>query len=303
MPISSEALIKLFIQAYDECWGYIWGKYGQTWTAKDQQKLVNRMVSNYGDDWKNSEAAKDDDYYMGARYGSKWIGYRVTDCSGLFRWAIELLGGKIAHGSNSIYDRYCNSKGKLTAENRKTLRPGTAVFTYNEKTKKRPHIGIYIGNGEVIEAASTQKGVIKSKITDAKWKYWGELKMVSYDGENLGFPESPGWRPTIRRGSKCDEVTELQTMLWRLGYDLGPCGIDGDFGRATKAALEAFQKDNGLNPDGVCGPMTWDALDKTILGHTEPPKQYTVCLYHLNQTQVDALKKEYPDAVITEEKE
>ena len=301
MPISSEALIKLFIQAYDECWGYIWGKYGQTWTSKDQDKLEALMVSRYGEKWKDSDAAKDDDYYMGARYGRKWVGYRVADCSGLFRWAIELLGGKIAHGSNSIYDRYCSSKGKLTAENRKTLKPGTAVFVYKKETKKRTHIGLYIGDGVVIEAASTQKGVIKSKITDSKWTYWGELKMVDYSGENLGFPETPGWRPTIRRGSKGDEVTELQTMLWRLGYDLGPCGIDGDFGKATKAALEAFQKDHGLNPDGVCGPLSWDALDKAILGHTEPPKTYTVCLYHLNQTQVDTLKKEYPDAVVNEE--
>lgn len=296
--VSSEALIKLFVQAYDECWGYIWGKYGQVWTAKNQQKLVDRMMTNYGDDWRNSADARADDYYMGARYGSKWVGSRVADCSGLFRWAIETLGDSIAHGSNSIYDRYCKSKGELTAENRKTLRPGTAVFTYNFTTKKHPHIGLYIGDGEVIEAASTQLGVIKSKITDSKWKHWGELKMVAYDDGNLGFPEAPGWRPTVRRGDKGTEVTELQTMLWRLGYDLGSCGIDGDFGKATQAAVKAFQKDTGLSQDGVCGPLTWDALEKAVLA---PAIMYTVTIYHVNAKQMDALLTEYPNSTAVKE--
>ena len=299
--ITAQALIAKFEQALKEEWGYIWGTAGILWDESRQKQKVQYMVSKYGSGWKTGTAAKQDNYYYAALYGSKWAGHRVADCSGLFRWAFGELGGKIAHGSNSIYDRYCNSKGKLTAENRKTLRPGTAVFTYNENTKKRPHIGLYIGNGEVIEAASTQKGVIKSKITDSKWKYWGELKMVSYDGENLGFPESPGWRPTIRRGSKGDEVTELQTMLWRLGYNLGSYGIDGDFGRITQEAVKAFQKSVGLTQDGVCGPLTWDALDKAVAGHIEPPKKYTVHIQHLDQTQADALKKSYPEAVITEE--
>ena len=31
----------------------------------------------------------------------------------------------------------------------------------------------YIGNGKVIEAASTQKGVVKSNASDKKWTHWG----------------------------------------------------------------------------------------------------------------------------------
>jgi hypothetical protein len=41
-------------------------------------------------------------------------------------------------------------------------------------------VGLYIGNGEVIEASSTESGVIKSKITNSKWAEWGELKGVDY---------------------------------------------------------------------------------------------------------------------------
>ena len=35
------------------------------------------------------------------------------------------------------------------------------------------------------------------------------------------------------------------------------------FGTKTKTAVEAFQNDNDLTKDGVCGPKTWAALDST----------------------------------------
>ncbi len=68
--------------------------------------------------------------------------------------------------------------------------------------------------------------------------------------------------PTLRKGSKGAAVTELQTILLKLGYDLGPCGIDGDFGKRTDAAVRKYQKDHGLAADGIVGKMTWKELMK-----------------------------------------
>jgi peptidoglycan hydrolase-like protein with peptidoglycan-binding domain len=65
-------------------------------------------------------------------------------------------------------------------------------------------------------------------------------------------------RPIIKSGAKGSIVEELQRRLNDHGFDLAP--IDGVFGMNTKAALAAFQKANGLEPDGVCGPLTWRAL-------------------------------------------
>ena len=55
-------------------------------------------------------------------------------------------------------------------------------------------------------------------------------------------------------------------MLIRLGYDLGPCGADGDFGKATEAAVRQFQGDHRLDVDGVCGARTYEALEKALAG-------------------------------------
>ena len=152
--IKASALIQLFIYALNNAWGYIWGTAGITWTQARQNQKVEYMVSKYGSNWKNNKDAKADNYYSAAMYGSKWIGHTVADCSGLFAWAFKKLGGAIAHGSNSIYDRYCTTKGKLTDTLKKTLIPGTAVFTGD--AKNHGHIGLYIGNGKVIEASGTQ---------------------------------------------------------------------------------------------------------------------------------------------------
>ena len=48
----------------------------------------------------------------------------------------------------------------------------------------------------------------------------------------------------------------------KAGYSVGPCGIDGDFGRATLAAVKAFQSDHGLVVDGIVGSKTRKELMK-----------------------------------------
>lgn len=53
-------------------------------------------------------------------------------------------------------------------------------------------------------------------------------------------------------------VERLQKELVARGYD--PNGVDGKFGGGCEAAVKAFQKDNGLEVDGSCGPATKEAL-------------------------------------------
>ena len=62
----------------------------------------------------------------------------------------------------------------------------------------------------------------------------------------------------LKIGSTGSEAEKLQIALKNAGYDVG--AIDGVVGKKTDAALRQFQKDNGLNPDGVAGPLTNNKL-------------------------------------------
>ena len=61
-------------------------------------------------------------------------------------------------------------------------------------------------------------------------------------------------------------VEYLQISWISLGYSIGSCGIDGNFGRGTQEAVKRFQADNGLQADGKVGNNTWNA----IKGHIKP---------------------------------
>ena len=294
--ISTQQLTDRFRQALTEKWGYIWGTAGEQWTAAKQKEL---------------EKTTDSDRAQGRAYGSKWIGHKVADCSGLFSWAFKQLGGYMYHGSDTMFRKYCVNKGELRKGKRTdcgTLKPGTAVFVWNGK--KYSHVGLFVGGETVIEAMGTINGVTTSKVTAGKWTHWGELAGVDYAGngnseiitQNSALKETETVKQTLRKGSKGDAVRELQTMLLKLGYDLGPCGIDGDFGKATEAAVRSFQSDHRLAIDGVAGKNTWAELEKSVNVISAKPREvsYRVIISGLDLTQAKALQANYPGSTIEE---
>jgi len=72
----------------------------------------------------------------------------------------------------------------------------------------------------------------------------------------------------LHEGDQGAEVQRLQTVLVRLQYL--STRADGDFGPKTKAALQAFQGDWRLTPDGVYGPGTRAALLKALVPVYKP---------------------------------
>ena len=63
---------------------------------------------------------------------------------------------------------------------------------------------------------------------------------------------------TLQEEASGPEVKIIQESLKRHGFNPGQA--DGDFGPATKAAVIAFQKSEGLLADGIVGPRTQHAL-------------------------------------------
>jgi peptidoglycan hydrolase-like protein with peptidoglycan-binding domain len=77
-----------------------------------------------------------------------------------------------------------------------------------------------------------------------------------------GAPGASGARnaaPTLREGDEGPAVKSLQEQLARHGHGVAD---DGRFGPLTRAALQRFQRDQGLVVDGVAGPAVHAALSQ-----------------------------------------
>lgn len=97
-------------------------------------------------------------------------------------------------------------------------------------------------------------GIDQARYSYALFEFGEAQRTVSIGAANRS--------PTVRYGSKGDLVSTLQKGLVRAGYDLGPAGVDGDFGFATLAALRDFQRRTfgAQGVDLIAGTMTASKL-------------------------------------------
>lgn len=245
--IKIRTLVNTALRAYEEKWGYIWGKSGQMWTQANQNAATRAQT---------------------VQYGQKWVGKRVADCSGLFVFAYRENGMSIYHGSNTIWNKHLvpESRGALAGQIK--IRYGSPVF--QNVNGKRTHIGWYVGGGMVEEERGTKTGCILSPL--ATWDEYGELADADYSDE---IYEKFNILPldTIKRGSNGELVRYLQNALSEAGYEVGT--VDGSFGSKTEAAVKKFQRDNNLEADGKVGKLTWAAV-KALVIDDEPDDDKSV---------------------------
>ena len=64
--------------------------------------------------------------------------------------------------------------------------------------------------------------------------------------------------PTVRIGDTGAAVAALQAALKHVGFD--PVWIDGEAGTRTRSCIMAFQAEQELEPDGICGKDTWEKI-------------------------------------------
>lgn len=70
---------------------------------------------------------------------------------------------------------------------------------------------------------------------------------------------------TLRLGSRGPYVKLVQSLLARIGYNPGP--VDGVYGARTQRAVADFQRNNGITPDGIVGPVTWNYFQSFLRGY------------------------------------
>ena len=283
-------------------WPYIFGDRGQYCTPAHRRAAYNSKGAEHPTiktkckNFEGTGSCSGCTFYPGGQT-------RANDCRGFTYWILlQIYGWKLmGAGATSQWNTESNWKAKGTID---TMPENTLCCLFKANGKTMEHTGFGLNN-ETVECSN---GVQYSKTRNKKWTHWGVPACVNdtvptpAPDPDDGFPANTGWRPTIRRGNKGADVIECQTMLTRLGYDIGKTGIDGDFGRATEAAVRSFQSDNGLVIDGVVGVMTWDALDKAIAQLDEKPSEkiYSVIIRNLDKTQAEAIANNYPGAEIIE---
>lgn len=80
----------------------------------------------------------------------------------------------------------------------------------------------------------------------------------------VAFSTTTANAAVVKSGSRGATVRTIQTKLKRWGYYNG--NVDGIFGSQTKAAVQYFQRKNGLTVDGIVGKATAAAMGVSLSG-------------------------------------
>lgn len=291
---TSEGLVAWAEQAYKNGWVYWYGTCGY----KCDTDLLNRKTNQYPSHYTDKRRAKYEKHIAAGKV--------CADCIGLFKSYAWDKDGDIdtresSYGANGHPDK--GSKQALTACKVKgaisTIPeiPGLAVWT-----ETGGHIGLYVGNGEVIELRGFDYGCQRNKLSKRSFTTWGLYPYVEYPDDQEAIAKSAAnivvtanSTPTLRKGSKGAAVEELQTLLIAYGYSLPRYGTDGDYGNETVSAVKEFQKDNGLDVDGICGPKTWAAVKAAPVA-----EKYSVTISGVTKAVAEKIVAQYGGKMIEE---
>lgn len=181
------------------------------------------------------------------------------DCVGLIKGVLwgwngntEKTYGGAEYASNGVPD--INADAMI--EKCSTISTDFSTIEIGEAVWIKGHIGVYIGDGKVVECSPQWRNGVQIT-SKRKWSKHGKLPYIEYTREeatvNVELKE-------LRSGSSGEQVKTLQRLLMALGYGMGSYGADGRFGSVTDHAVRSFQRKNKLVADGIVGANTWRKL-------------------------------------------
>lgn len=168
-------LVQWAIQAEEAGWGYVWGTFGQVLT----RELFEAKLAQYPD-----AIGGHADFIR-----SNWVGGRTADCVGLIKgysW-YNPETGSVGYAINGMPDVDANQMFYNAAEKGpiSTIPEILGLLVWMEG-----HIGIYIGDGHVVEAMGTRYGVVRTELAGRGWTNWCKNPYINYIEETEPTEES-----------------------------------------------------------------------------------------------------------------
>lgn len=277
---------EIVIKAAEAClgWPYVWGAAGQYCTPAYRKQFAARSSCPEAESKVILSKCQVCSGKKSSCDGCKWYPggqTRIFDCRGFTRWILGQVNVTLdGAGATSQW----NAKSNWVAKGEIDTIPKDKVCVLFWKDKQKAgvmgHTGLYLGDNQIIHCSGEVK---RDTLATKGWTHWAMPKNL-YEGD---IPVPDPTNPTLRKGNSGEYVTLLQTKLIQLGYDLSPYGADGKFGNKTLEAVKQFQKDRGLEADGVVGSKTWEALlsGEVVL--------YTVRVEHLSKSVADEIVSKY----------
>lgn len=156
---------------------YMWGTYGKVLTKDIIAAKAKQYPNNYSATRQGLLRKRIDGYCRGC------------DCAGLIKWALWTNGdinakivyhGKTDRGSAGLYNA-AKEKGPIAV-----MPELKGLILY-----KTGHVGVYIGNGKVIECTLGARGdgVVETDISAVKWTHWLKLPEITYIQPETGKPK------------------------------------------------------------------------------------------------------------------
>ena len=187
---------------------------------------------------------------MFAQAGHGWVKDDETPWCAAFVGAV--LGECGIAGSGSLAARSYLKWGEPVA-NGDAVPGDVVVFWRGSPSAATGHVAFFVRwDGANVIVRGGNQG---NRVSDTHYSVNRLLAVRRYGGGS-----ATNGKPALRFGDQGVAVAELQTDLAALGYFSGR--VDGDFGPLTRAALLAFQADQGLATDAVAGSATLAALAK-----------------------------------------
>lgn len=215
-----------------------------TWTSEQRNRVIGWVVAFANCHWEDPEAAGAQINYA----ASTVLGFVNQEARWLFDKSLDLSApGETKAIVNTLRAAFLS----FAANN------PTRASTYLNQTRAKTSLAAWTMPWLV----EMLRGLTWDPQVDIHPARYNAIRPVLERAFGLDLPDfADELRKAREAGQEPMSVLAIQQRLIDLGYDVGPTGADGKWGKRSEQAVKDFQKDKGLTVDGIVGPKTRAAL-------------------------------------------